>query len=63
MFVVHCAVRLSAHKRFQQVGFEELDKLMKKEGDPILQSGRQEMLEEILNSCTSIELVVLFFEI
>lgn len=50
MFVVHCAVRLSAHKRFQQVGFEELDKLMKKEGDPILQSGRQEMLEEILNS-------------
>jgi xylose isomerase len=33
-----------------QVGFEDLEKWIMKEGQPVLKSGRQEMLENILNS-------------
>jgi xylose isomerase len=33
-----------------QVGFEDLEKWVMKEGQPVLKSGRQEMLENILNS-------------
>ena len=33
-----------------KVGFEDLEKWIIKEGKPELESGRQEMLENILNS-------------